>query len=84
VETMFMQGAQGAPFGDAVMAGVALGVFEDYHVVKGWLRCSDQTRPDPARRALYGRLFELYLRLYESQRANFDELGRIMDGGGRG
>ena len=77
IETTFMDGAQGAPFGDAVMAGVALGVFSSYRVVKGWLHCSHRTSPDPSNHARYQRLFDLYLDLYESLKPNFAALEEL-------
>jgi sugar (pentulose or hexulose) kinase len=77
VDTVFMAGAQGAPFGDAVIAGVAMGVFDDYRIIKDCLQYSDHTRPDTGRHALYTEMFDLYLDLYESQRANFAKLKQI-------
>jgi xylulokinase len=77
VHTVFMAGAEGAPVGDAIIAGVSVGLFDSYRVVKNWLKYSDHTQPDPAKHALYQQLFELYLKLYESQRSNFKELNSI-------
>jgi len=77
IHTVFMAGAQGAPFGDAIIAGVGVGVFDSYRVVKDWLKFSDYSQPHPDTHALYQQLFELYLRIYESQRDNFQELDRI-------
>jgi xylulokinase len=74
IDTVFMEGAQGAPFGDALIAGVALGVFPSYRVAKDWLEYSDCTMADPERHALYSEMFDMYLSLYESQKENFERL----------
>ena len=62
------------------MAGVAVGVFDSYRVVKSWLQYSDHTRPDPASHALYGKFFDLYLGLYQSVRPHYDELNAVLAG----
>jgi len=77
LESAFMAGAQGAPFGDAAIAGVALGVFEDYSVIKSWLKYSDYAHPDPERHALYEELFTTYLSLYQNVRPNYEQLKAI-------
>ena len=77
LDTAFMAGAQGAPFGDAVIAGVAMGVFGDYNVIKGWLRYSDYAHPDPERHTLYQKLFATYLSLYQNVRPNYEQLKAI-------
>ena len=77
VDTVFMAGAQGAPFGDAVIAGVAMGVFENYRIIKDCLQYSDHTHADAERHAFYTEMFDLYLDLYESQRVNFAKLNEV-------
>ena len=77
IDTVFMAGAQGAPFGNAVIAGVAMGVFEDYNVIKSWLKYSDYAYPDPERHALYEKLFETYLALYQSVRPHYERIKAI-------
>lgn len=77
VETVFMAGAQGAPFGDALLAGVALGVFDSYKVIKDRLEYSEYTYVDEDHHALYMQLFEVYQSLYDSLRPNFEKLNSI-------
>jgi sugar (pentulose or hexulose) kinase len=79
LDTVFMAGAQGAPFGDAAIAGVAMGVFDDYYFIKDCLKYSDYSYADPERHALYGELFEIYLSVYEGERPNFERLARLYD-----
>ena len=80
VDTMFMDGAQGAPFGDAVLAGVGLGVFPDFRIIKRRLQYSDRAQPDPANERLYGKFFDIYQGLYQSVRPHYDELNAVLAG----
>ena len=72
-----MAGAQGAPFGDALLAGVALGVFDSYRLVKDWLEFSEHTYVNQDRHALYMQLFEVYLSLYESLQPDYEKLNAV-------
>jgi xylulokinase len=70
----------GAPYGDAVLAGVACGAFPDFSVVKGWVRTVEPIEPDPGRHTRYQELFRLYRRLYDHLKEDFQELARLRGG----
>ncbi len=67
----------GAPYGDAILAGVATGVLPDFGVAQQWAEYVEPMEPDAARHALYMDYFALYKRLYEHVREDFQELARL-------
>lgn len=67
----------GAPYGDAILAGVATGMFPDFGVAQQWAEYIEPMAPDAERHALYMEYFALYKRLYEHVREDFQELARL-------
>jgi xylulokinase len=60
------------PLGAAYVAGLALGWFDDFEPLRrSWVRSQGMTEPDPAHRAVYGRLYPIYRRLHRDLRAAF-------------
>lgn len=70
----------GAPLGDAVLAGVATGVFEDFSVAKKWVSYIEPMEPGRENHERYMEYFALYKRLYEHVKEDFKELARVRDG----
>lgn len=64
ISTVYMGKTQGAPLGDAVMAGIGAGVFEKYEVIKEWLNPRTENETNPDTQVIYDELFKKYLRLY--------------------
>lgn len=77
VETAMVKRRTGAPFGDAVLAGVATGVFPDFSVTKEWVEYEDPLEPDAKNHERYQEIFHLYKRIYEHVKEDFLELHRI-------
>jgi xylulokinase len=69
----------GAPFGDAILAGVATGVFPDFSIAKEWAEYIEPMEPDPQNHERYMEYFALYKRLYRHLQEDFRELARIRD-----
>jgi len=69
----------GAPFGDAVLAGVATGVFKDFSVAKQWAEYIDPLEPDQANHARYMEYFAVYKSVYEHLKQDFRDLARVRD-----
>jgi len=69
----------GAPFGDAILAGVATGVFPDFTIAKEWAEYIEPMEPNAGNHERYTEYFELYKRLYEHLQDDFQELARIRD-----
>jgi ribulokinase len=65
---------EGAPFGDAILAGVATGLFDDFSVAKSWAEYVEPMDPDPESHAVYMAYFDLYKQLYEDLREDFGRL----------
>ena len=78
--TVLTKRRTGAPFGDAVLAGVAVGLFRDYSMCKEWAEYVDRMEPSPENHELYLRYFALYKKLYEHIREDYRELARLRDG----
>jgi sugar (pentulose or hexulose) kinase len=69
----------GAPFGDAILAGVAVGVFEGFSVARDWFEAIEPIEPDAAAHARYLELFWLYKSVYEHLKPDFLELARLRE-----
>ena len=77
IETAMVKRRTGAPFGDAVLAGVATGVFEDFTIAKQWVEYEDPLEPDEATHRLYLDYFALYKKLYEDLKDDYAALARL-------
>jgi xylulokinase len=69
----------GAPFGDAILAGVATGVFPDFSIAQEWAEYIEPMEPSPENHERYMEYFELYKRLYQHLEDDFLVLARIRD-----
>ena len=72
--------SKGAPVGNAITAGVGIGVFPDYSVAKEWNKApapEDLNQPNEKNHRIYMKYYEIYRRLYENNRELFCELARI-------
>ena len=57
----------GAAHGDAYIAGMAAGIFDDFAPLRAtWLRIARRVEPNPELKARYDRLYALYRDLYDS------------------
>jgi sugar (pentulose or hexulose) kinase len=57
--------------GNAVIAGVGVGVYKDYALVKDWLEIGDCATPIPENVSRYQRLYAIYRSLYPSLKEHF-------------
>jgi ribulokinase len=69
----------GAPYGDAILAGVATGIFEDFSVAKNWVEYVEPMEPSPENHAVYMEYFDLYKKIYEHVKDDFKELARLRE-----
>ncbi len=67
----------GAPFGDAILAGVAVGLFPDFSVARQWAEYIEPMEPNPTNHARYMEYFALYKKIYEHIKEDFVELARL-------
>jgi xylulokinase len=69
----------GAPFGDAILAGVATGVLPGFEVAQEWAEYVEPMEPDPENHERYMEYHRLYRRLYQHLAGDFQELAWIRD-----
>ncbi len=67
----------GAPYGDAILAGVAVGILKDFSIARKWTSYVDPMEPDPGNHGLYMEYFNLYKRLYEHVKDDFKTLAAL-------
>jgi xylulokinase len=70
-----------APFGDAFLAGLGVGVFSDPSEIKSWLAFRAPTIPDEKNHEIYSRRFPLYKKAYVQSREIMSELADIQANG---
>ena len=69
----------GAPYGDAILAGVAAGIFKDFAVAKEWAEYIEPMEPNQANHARYMEYFALYKKLYAHVKDDYRELARLRE-----
>ena len=69
----------GAPFGDAILAGVASGVFKDFSLARKWFEGIEPMEPNAENHDSYMKIFPLYKRLYEHLKQDFRELADLRE-----
>lgn len=77
VPTTVLESAAGAPIGDAILAGIAVGEFDDFSVARRWVRYSDVMTPDPANHAHYLNYYQIFRDLYTDVADRFDALAHL-------
>ena len=74
VKGAYMAECPGAPLGNAINAGVGVGIFKDYNVVKEWINFSDHIEPNKDLNGYYMKLYKIYLNLYPALKGSFEDL----------
>ena len=77
VGTVLLERRTGAPFGDAILAGVATGVFRDFGVARQWATTVEPMEPDPVAHARYMERFALFKQVYRDLKDDFVTLARL-------
>lgn len=77
VPTAFVERRVGAPYGDAILAGVSVGVFEDFSIAKEKVSYVDYMEPDIEAHEKYMDYFQIYHRLYEHLKDDYADLYRV-------
>ena len=68
VDVRIPQGISGASYGDAILAGIGVGLYKDASQAKVWDEAALQLKPDHADVEVYDRLYSVYLDLYQQTR----------------
>lgn len=69
----------GAPFGDAILAGVATGLFPGFEVAKWWAKVVEPLEPNAKNHALYMDYFKLYKKIYEDVKDDYRALADLRE-----
>jgi len=69
----------GAPFGDAILAGVASGVFKDFSMAKKWFEGIEPMQPSAENHDQYMKIFRVYKKLYEHLKQDFRDLADLRE-----
>ncbi len=77
VPTVLVKQRTGAPLGDAILAGVATGVFPDFSVAKAWAEYVAPMEPNVQNHARYMEYFALYKQIYEHVKDDFQTLAAL-------
>ena len=77
VDTVLLKRRTGAPFGDAILAGVATGVFDDFTIARRWSETIEPMVPDAESHARYMEHFALFKGVYQHLKGDFAELARL-------
>jgi xylulokinase len=72
----------GSPLGDAYLAGLGTGVFEDLSTIEAATTVADRTQPDPTTSAVYDECYEVYRSLYPETKSSVHRLADLADGTG--
>jgi sugar (pentulose or hexulose) kinase len=54
----------GAPVADAFLAGLGVGIYEDFGQIRDWVSYDASNEPDPESHAVYRKLYQIYRNLY--------------------
>lgn len=67
-----------APLADALLAGLATGVFKDPSVLSGWLEFDKTIEPNLENTKLYDKIFEEYKKIYLNLKDNMSAINNIL------
>jgi xylulokinase len=77
IPTVLVERRTGAPYGDAILAGVATGTFSDFSVAKTWSRYVHPMTPDPNNHDTYMEYFDLYKQVYNHVKGDYRTLAEL-------
>lgn len=66
-----------APLGDALLAGLGVGIVENYTEIRNWLEFDETLMPDKKTKKVYDSLFEQYLEIYKNLKDNMQFLSSV-------
>lgn len=77
VPTAMVKNRVGAPYGDAILAGVSAELFDDFSVAQEWAEYIDPMEPNPDNHETYMEFFDLYQDLYQHLKDDFKRLTEL-------
>jgi len=79
VPAVFLKNRTGAPYGDAILAGVSTGVFKDFSIARERAEYIEPTEPSEENHKIYMDYFRIYRKIYEHLKEDFKELAKLRD-----
>jgi len=77
--TVLLKNRTGAPYGVAILAGVATGILKDFSVVEQWVEYIEPMEPIFENQQKYLEYFRVYKNLYLHLKEDFKDLSRLRD-----
>ena len=77
VPTVLVKRRTGAPYGNAILAGVATGIFPDFSVARKWTEYMEPMEPNTSANGLYMEYFGLYKQIYSHLKDDFKALADL-------
>ncbi|WP_455365082.1 FGGY-family carbohydrate kinase [[Eubacterium] cellulosolvens] len=68
-----------ATMGDALLAGKGVGVINRFGVIREWLKETKKTDANPELHSKYMKYYEIYRRIYDHLRGDFESIHRITE-----
>lgn len=73
------QASVGAPFGDAILVGLGLGLYPDVQsALSGMIKVRTRYEPNPANRTRYTEMYGVFRSIYDHLRDDFDRLAQFL------
>lgn len=79
LDLVYMKEAKGAPMGNAINAGVGVGIFKDYSFAKSLIKIDKKHKPNQDTNMLYSKYYELYRKLYEDNKNNYLIMNELLN-----
>lgn len=77
--TVMLKNRTGAPYGNAVLAGVSTGYLPDYTVAGQWAEYVDYMEPDQKNHQMYMDYYELFCSIYGHLQEDYDMHARLAE-----
>jgi len=79
VPIVLVKNRVGAPYGDAILAGVATGLLPDYSVAKAWSKTIEPIEPNEVNHKIYQEYYQLFKTIYNHLKTDFRSLRELRD-----
>ena len=67
----YIPDAQGAPLGDAILAGLGTGTIKDHTVIDQWIKQKIPTQPNPRNTKKYEKMYAIYKKTLQANETVF-------------
>ncbi|MFN8440483.1 MAG: FGGY-family carbohydrate kinase [Caldilineaceae bacterium] len=68
----------GASYGDALLAGIGIGLLQDTGATTSWVKSKTVVKPNPSAHATYEPYYQLFCEFYEQTKESMVKLGRLV------